>query len=306
MSKVWKPGLLLVLALMFVALPVWAERRTNHVFIISFDGGKPAVMKESKMPELMSLLKKGAYTWEAQTVFPSITLTSHTSMLTGLVPDHHHVLWNDWKPDQGLIKSPTIFAIAKEHKLSTAMFVSKPKFIHLFVPGTVDMFALPSYKSKIVAESVADYIKEKKPNLCFIHFTDSDSAGHAFGWGSDAQKVSFHDEDDSLKIVMKAIEDAGLEHDSVVIMTADHGGHDHTHGSRSPEDMNIPWIAWGDTVQHDFQITAPVSTCDTAATALWLLDVPVPSSFDGKPVTSAFSDTTVTQSAASESVPTHH
>jgi len=56
-----------------------------------------------------------------------------------------------------------------------------------------------------------------------------------------------------------------------------------------PEDMNIPWIAVGEGVKRNFEITAPVSTCDTAATALWLLDVPVPQSFDGKPITSAFS-----------------
>jgi predicted AlkP superfamily pyrophosphatase or phosphodiesterase len=304
MPKDWKIGLLVLL--FFVALPAWAVRRADHVFIISFDGGKPAVMKESKMPELMSLLKHSAYTWDAQTVFPSITLTAHTSMLTGVGPDQHHALWNEWEPEKGLIKVPTIFALAKQQNLTTAMFVSKPKFLHLFVPGTLNMFALPSYKSKYVAEVAADYIKDKKPNLCFIHFTDSDSAGHAFGWGSKQQIQSFADEDDSLKVVMKAIEDAGIEHNSVVILTADHGGHEHTHGSKMPEDMTIPWIAWGDAAQQDFQIKAPVTTCDTAATALWLLDVPMPGNFDGKPVTSAFSEAPATKSATTESVSSHH
>jgi arylsulfatase A-like enzyme len=35
-------------------------------------------------------------------------------------------------------------------------------------------------------------------------------------------------------------------------------------------------------------LVKPVTTYDTAATALWLLDVPIPKSFDGKPVTEAF------------------
>ena len=35
-------------------------------------------------------------------------------------------------------------------------------------------------------------------------------------------------------------------------------------------------------------ITAPVTTYDTGATALLLLDVPLPAEFDGKPVTQAF------------------
>jgi arylsulfatase A-like enzyme len=52
--------------------------------------------------------------------------------------------------------------------------------------------------------------------------------------------------------------------------------------------MLIPWVAWGKSVKKGFKITAPVTTYDTAATALWLLDVPLPAEFDGKPVVSAF------------------
>ena len=52
--------------------------------------------------------------------------------------------------------------------------------------------------------------------------------------------------------------------------------------------MQIPWIAWGKGVKRGFAITAPVTTCDTAATALWLLNVSCPPLLDGTPVTSAF------------------
>lgn len=278
---------LLVLA---TAAPSLAFKRADHVFIISFDGGKPSVMQECKMPELKSMCQNGAYSWEAQTVFPSITLTAHTSMLTGVCPEKHHVLWNDWEPEHGMIKTPTIFALAHEKHMSTAMFVGKPKFIHMLVPGTVSHFSLPDYHCKEVAAEAATYIKESKPNLCFIHFADSDGAGHAYGWGSPEQKQSLEDEDAALKTVMNAISDAGIEKSSVVICTADHGGHARTHGSKSPEDMTIPWIIYGDGVKHDFKIPTRVTTCDTAATALWLLDIPLPPDLDGKPVVGAFSE----------------
>jgi arylsulfatase A-like enzyme len=139
-----------------------------------------------------------------------------------------------------------------------------------------------------VAQRSALYIREHKPNLCFIHFTDADNAGHKYGWGSSQQMQAFGDVDVALAVVLKAIEDAGIADQSVIIVTADHGGHRKTHGGSSPDDMKIPWIAQGKDVRKDFPITAPVSTCDTAATALWILGVPVPSSFDGAPVTSAF------------------
>jgi predicted AlkP superfamily pyrophosphatase or phosphodiesterase len=267
-----------------------AASRAQHVFIVSFDGGKPAVMQRSDMPTLFSMAKRGARTWEARTVVPSITLVSHTSMLTGVGPAKHKITWNDWKPEKGMLTVPTIFAEAKKKKLSTAMFVGKPKFIHMFLPGTVDNFSLPDYHAKIVAEVAAQYIRSKKPNLCFIHFADSDGAGHANGWGSPQQIRAFADEDRALHTVMRAIRKAGIAKSSVVLLTADHGGHAKTHGTTSPEDMTIPWIAWGAGVKPNYSITAPVTTYDTAATALWLLDVPVPADWDGKPVTSAFVD----------------
>lgn len=280
---------LFALFLLFaLGAPAWAQRKADHVFIVSFDGGKPAVMQQCKMPTLMSMVKKGATTWQAQTIFPSITLPSHTSMLTGVSPSKHKVDWNEWEPKRGVITVPTIFKLAKSSNLKTAMFVGKPKFIHLFQEKSLNNFSLPSYSAADAASAAAQYIKTSKPNLCFIHFTDSDSTGHMFGWGSDEQKEAFETEDKALDTILKAIESAGIQESSVVILSADHGGHGKTHGSNSPEDMTIPWIVYGCGVKSGSQIESGVTTYDTAATALWLLDVPLPAEFDGKPVKEAF------------------
>lgn len=289
-----------------------AERLADHVFIISFDGGKPAVIAESDMPALKKIAMEGAATWSAQTIFPSKTLPSHTSMLTGLSPAKHHVLWNNFEPQRGKVLAPTIFAIAKkaDPTLSTAMFAGKMKFYHLWQTGSVDMFdfkgprtdtpeaagaskaALEVEKSvnpsQTVAKSAAAYILQKKPNLCFIHFPDPDAAGHKSGWGSPEQKEAFKVSDQALSQIVRALETAGILSRSLLIISADHGGHGKTHGENIPDDMIIPWIAWGKGVKKGFAITQPVTTYDTAATALWALGVPLPAEFDGKPVKQAF------------------
>lgn len=262
----------------------------EHVFIVSFDGGKPEVMRQSRMPVLGAMLADGAGTWQAQTVFPSVTLVSHVSMLTGLLPARHKVDWNQWIPAKGLVAVPTVFTLAKRAGLTTAMFAGKEKFKHFDVPGTLDRFEIPSNGAKAVAHAAAAYILSGKPNLCFIHFPDSDSAGHAYGWGSPEQMQAFADEDLALRTVRDAISQAGIAASSVLILSADHGGHNKTHGSASPEDMTIPWITWGARVKKGSAIPAPVTTYDTAATALWLLNLPVPADWDGKPVTSAYLD----------------
>ncbi len=282
-----------VLALFVVASAAFAETppaRAEHVFIISLDGGKPAVMHVSEMPFTMDRAANGAVTWNAQTVFPSITLVSHTSMLTGVGPAKHLVNWNDWIPARGLLTIPTVFTLAKQARKSTALFAAKEKFNHLNNPGALDGFAVIEAKAPVVAEVAAAYIKDAKPNLCFIHFADSDNMGHRYGWGSPEQIQSFADEDAGLKILNDAIEAAGIADSSVIIVSADHGGHDRTHGSDSPEDMTIPWIAWGSAVKSGTTIDAPVTTYDTAATALWLLGIEIPADWDGAPVTSAFQE----------------
>jgi predicted AlkP superfamily pyrophosphatase or phosphodiesterase len=296
-------------ALCAFGLNATAAPRVRHVFIISIDGGKPAVIQQSDMPVLKQLAAEGARTWVAHTIYPSITLPAHTSMLTGVGPDQHKILWNEWIPSNGLVTVPTIFAEAKQAGFSTAMFVGKEKFRHLALPGTLDEFDFnprdkvevtkivageakamkePTVLARDVAQDAAPFIVSNQPALCFIHFTDTDNTGHQYGWGSPEQIRAFGDVDVALGVVLKAIRAAGLADQSVVIVTADHGGHGKTHGLSIPDDMNIPWIAWGRGVRRNFEITAPVMTCDTAATALWLLDLPRPDNLDGKPVTSAF------------------
>ena len=280
-------------------LPAAESPRAEHVFIISFDQGDPALIQRSAMPTFHAMAAEGARTWGAYTIVPSLTLPSHTSMLTGVGPQVHQVLWNDYQTNRGLVKVPTIFSLAKQRGLVTAMFVGKEKFEHLLLPGSVDVFAWPHPEddARAVARVFAEKVGALKPNLCFIHFRDPDTAGHKYGASSPEKMSALADCDAALKIIKDAIAAAGLAESSVIILTADHGSHDMkdndgktvgTHGSAETSDVTIPWIVWGKGVKKNFTITAPVVQYDTAATALWLLDVPLPESFWGRPVTSAF------------------
>lgn len=276
--------------------------RAEHVFIISFDQGNPDLIQRADMPTFHQMAAEGAHDWHAYTIVPSLTLPSHTSMLTGVGPQAHQILWNSYEPERGLVKVPTIFSLAKQHGLTTAMFVGKEKFKHLLLPGSVDEFVWPQPEDDAlaVARAFAADVGKLKPNLCFIHFRDPDTAGHAHGANSPEKMAALADCDDALKTIKDAIAAAGIADSSVIILTADHGSHDVknregkmvcTHGSAETSDVTIPWIAWGNGVKKNFAITAPVVQYDTAATALWLLNVPLPESFWGRPVTSAFEST---------------
>jgi predicted AlkP superfamily pyrophosphatase or phosphodiesterase len=292
--------LLPLLAFGLSALHAFAEplQRAEHVFILSFDQANPAGIAKAEMPLFKDMAANGAHTWEAYTIVPSLTLPSHTSMLTGVGVQKHQILWNDYMPERGIVKVPTVFSLAKEKGIATAMFVAKEKFRHLVIPGSVDTFACPKdVTAGSVAAEFAKSVGTLKPGLCFIHFGDPDVAGHEFGMNSPEKMKAFAETDAALKVIREAVKAAGLEDSSVFILTADHGGHDFkdkhgitrgTHGDATSDDVLIPWIAWGKGVKPKFQISAPVVQYDTAATALWLLGVTIPEGFWGRPVTSAF------------------
>lgn len=278
-----------------------APKRADHVFIVSFDQGAPAGIQKSAMPMFKAMAAEGGHTWQAFTIVPSLTLPSHTSMLTGVGIQKHQITWNDYKPEKGVVPVPTIFSIAKEHGFKTELFVCKEKFKTLVLPGSVDNFVLQP-NAKAVAAAFAAEVAVSKPNLCFIHFGDPDSTGHKFGVDSPEKLQAFDDCDEALKTIRDAVKAAGLEGSSVFILTADHGGHDvpemkdgqptgkmvGTHGSPDKTDVEIPWVVWGKGVKPHTEITAPVVIYDTAATAVWLLGIDPPEGFWGKPVTQAF------------------
>jgi arylsulfatase A-like enzyme len=95
--------------------------------------------------------------------------------------------------------------------------------------------------------------------------------------------------DEAVRRVLAALEDAGLRETTLVILTADHGGHGTTHGSDRPEDMTIPWIVNGPRVLPGTTLSGSIRNLDTPATALWALGLPVPSDMDGRAVVEAFS-----------------
>jgi predicted AlkP superfamily pyrophosphatase or phosphodiesterase len=275
----------LLLGILLIA-PAFAGP-AKHVLLISIDGMRPDAMMEAEMPNLKKLIARGAHSLEARTVMPSITLTSHVSMVTGLSPKRHKVLWNEWKPEKGAISSRTIFDIAKDAGLRTALFAGKPKFKHLD-RGGLDVCEVPDYSAREVAARAAQHIRVRKPNLIMVHFADPDGAGHAVGWMTDEYMEALGRADAAVGHLVEALEVAGIADSTAILVSTDHGGHDRTHGTDMPEDMTIPWIAAGPGVRPRKEpLEAGIVTYDTAATALTLLGLPVPEKWDGKAVASA-------------------
>ncbi|NWG08200.1 MAG: alkaline phosphatase family protein [Chloroflexi bacterium] len=270
----------------------------RRVLILSMDGLRPDAIALAPMPNLQALMAGSAYTLAAQTIHPSATLPAHSSMLTGICPSKHGVNWNDYLPLLGYARGTDLFDLAHAAGMQTVMYVGKEKLRQITEPASTDQFVFINDRDLVIAgELIANFPQDFR--LLFVHFPTPDWMGHEYGWLSSQQLSVIFRADEALGNILAELSARGLREETLIIVTADHGGHGTTHGSSLPEDMTIPWIAAGAGIQPR-QLTIPVHTMDTAATAAFALGLPIPAEWDGVPVYEAFGLPVERQSAACE------
>lgn len=266
------------------AEPAAPARPYDHVVIVSFDGMRPDGMELADAPTLHRMRAEGAAATAAQTVGDSSTLPSHSSMLTGVEVRVHGMPFDDFRPHRGFIRVPTVLYRAHDAGFATAMFVAKTKLRHIAIPGSLDVWSLPSWRCERVANAAAAYLATARPGITFIHFEEPDGAGHRFRWMGPQYLASIARTDRCLATVVSSIEGRADRGRFLVLISADHGGHGRRHGTHAPEDLHIPWVAWGSRVRRgDF--SDPVRTTDTGITALAALGLPVPAGVTGRAIT---------------------
>src|SRR4051812_15209801 len=266
----------------------------EHVIIISADGLRPDVLLRARTPNVRGLIESGTFTLWARTVPQSITLPSHTSMLTGVSPERHRVLWNSDIPEPVYPKVPTIFEVAKGAGLTTAMVTGKSKFISLARPGSIDWEKVQEATDEEVGSRAAALLREHEPDLLVVHFPGADAAGHSKGWGTPEQIAAVETVARSVGVLLGALDEAKLADSTAIIFSADHGGAGKSHGPNDPRSRHIPWIARGPGIRANYDLTRDpaltVNTEDTFATACWLLGIRPAGPIDGKPIEQILAD----------------
>lgn len=252
------------------------------VVLVSIDGLRADALAQAQAPQIRKLMARGVYTLRARTVLPATTLPAHTSMLTGVDPSVHKILWDDYRPGKDALSVPTVFAIAHAAGKRTVAVVGKEKFKTLAAPGTVDSFVMVSIGDAEVANQA---IIEAGVgfDLLFVHLPDVDLTGHAQAWMSPAYMAAVEAADTAIGRLV-----AALPPQTTVIVTADHGGKDKTHGTDIPEDVTVPWVAAGGKVPSRGEMSSKVNEVDTAATALWVLGLKLPDGCTAQVVKDAF------------------
>lgn len=216
----------------------------NKVILISIDGMRPDGMRECGNPYVKELEKICAYTYSAQSVNPSVTLPCHYSMAHSVTPQRHGILTNTYVPEVRPVTG--IFEKIKYAGGISAMFYGWEQLRDIARPGSlrfatyIGTYAKESVDTELTTEAIK-VISESKPDFAFLYLGETDDkGGHDNGWMSAEymRRVSIALDN------AKRIFDNFSDEYSIIIM-ADHGGHDRSHGSTMPEDMIIPLFFYG-------------------------------------------------------------
>jgi len=109
-----------------------APPSTRHLVLISLDGLRPAFYLDDSYPAptLRALVKSGSHARGVTPVFPSITYPGHASIVTGVRPARHGVLFNiiwtptgdasRWYEEAADLRAPALWDVARAAGLTTA------------------------------------------------------------------------------------------------------------------------------------------------------------------------------------------
>ena len=255
----------------------------RKVILICVDGMRPDGLQQCGNPLVPELMSKGAWTLNAQTVMPSCTLPCHMSMFHSVPPSRHGILTNQYVPQVRPIDG--IFEVVRQARKSTAFFYGWEPLRDIGRPLSMITAAFRCARGADdtdtwLTDQAIKVLKEDKPDFTFLYMVETDEkGGHDHGWMTPEYLGYISVAMDNIRRVMETV---GEEY--TIIITADHGGHDQTHGTEMPEDMTIPMVFLGAEFTPGQELQN-VSILDIAPTIADILKVPVPREWEGKSLT---------------------
>ena len=262
-------SMMIVLAMMLALLagcgsstsePVSTELgQSENVVILVLDALSSSYLSQmGSNSNFAKIAKAGAAILDARCVYPSHTLTNHTTIMTGVNSGIHGIIGNVRLGEDGLstiknrepemIKVETIFELAHEQGLKTAIVSGKNNLVTLFskecdvgtsnvrpldyLPKTVNLDDAETnedyYKMNLeladwVFESLYTVLEKESPNLTLVNVQSPDYIGHRFGPESDEMKTCLKRVDKALGKLYDKMKKSGMLEDTTLIIVADHG-----------------------------------------------------------------------------------
>ncbi len=241
MKTYHKARFIVLLILLFTFQLLGQDR--NYTILISFDGFRWDYPDRGITPNLDFIKENGVHALSLKPCFPSKTFPNHYSIVTGLYPENHGIIANNFIDpvtkeiykigDTLAVRNPkwykgeSIWETAKRQGVITASY---------FWPGSeVELdYRRPDYSEKFVYtrpydERINGVLKwlqlpyNDRPRFINVYFDATDTSGHNYGPNSNEVNQSIMKEDSLIGKLFEGLRKLDLLDSTNVIVLSDHG-----------------------------------------------------------------------------------
>jgi alkaline phosphatase D len=209
-----------------------------YVVLVSLDGFRYDYAARDKARHLLAIRDHGASARSLIPVFPSLTFPNHTSIITGLYPEHHGIVANGFfdpmrqmpfdrarSTDGSWYGGTPLWISAEQQEMRTA------SYFWLGSDGVIDGVR-PSYwqtfDDTVPAEKrmqqVLDWLHlpaAQRPHFLALYLSDTDHAGHDYGPDALETRRAVAELDQVIGKLQTGIQALGLPVNLIVV--SDHG-----------------------------------------------------------------------------------
>ncbi|GBB96220.1 hypothetical protein RclHR1_02700022 [Rhizophagus clarus] len=211
----------------------------NTVIIVSFDGLRSDYLDRNVTPTINEFIQKGVKAEYMIPSFPSMTFPNHYTIVTGLYPESHGIIANQfydpilkdnftytsneskwWKGEPIWVTT-----VKQNQKSGVSMWVGSSSVIDGLTPTYLHTFDSNMNLDERV-DHIVDWLDmklEDRPTFLAGYIPIIDSMGHKFGPDSQEVNEALKTADEYVKELLNKIEERNLTDIVNIIFVSDHG-----------------------------------------------------------------------------------
>ena len=238
-----RPKLKIFLFLFFLAVSPLKAQPQPYVLLISFDGLRWDYVNRNISLNISEFSERGVIASSLRPVFPTKTFPNHISIITGMYPENHGIIANEFVDiknnaeykiwDSSVVrnskwyKGEAFWETARKHGVITASYFwpssdvddpdKHPDYFHVYehnrpyperITGVVNWFNLPY---------------EERPHFVTLYFDLTDGVGHEFGPESEEINIAIAQIDTLVGLLNEGFKEINLQDSINIIISSDHG-----------------------------------------------------------------------------------
>jgi predicted AlkP superfamily pyrophosphatase or phosphodiesterase len=217
---------------------------TNRILVlISLDAFRADYLQKFDATNLNRLAKEGVHAEKLIPMFPSMTFPNHHTIATGLWPEHHGIIHNEFfdpvfKEKFGIVNNPGptngkwwggqpvwVTAVKQGRKAACAHWPGCAAEIEGRRPTEFVTFDPKAEPDTISATGLAwlSQPKEKRPDLLVLYYYQTDHVGHDHGPDSAEMPPTVKKVDDAIGKLLQGIHLLNLDDVVNLVIVSDHG-----------------------------------------------------------------------------------